>query len=168
MSFLERIAAAVVVVMVALTPWAGAHAQLAGGPRKPLLIEGKTTLYQRVLTRPGAVVSAQPGGAGGKELQPMTLLFVYGKQMSGATSYLEVGANSEGRVIGFLPEADTIPWKHSLTLAFTNPANRERVLFFKDRPELLDMLNSDKLLVESEQIRKQIANGKLPPTSPVI
>ena len=168
MSFLERIAAGVVVVMLALAPWTGAHAQLAGGPRKPLLIEGKTTLYQRVLSRPGAVVSAQPGGAGGKELPPMTLLFVYGKQMSGSTSYLEVGANSEGRVIGFLPEADTIPWKHSLTLAFTNPANRERVLFFKDRPELLDMLNSDKLLVDSEQIRRQIADGKLPPTSPVV
>src|SRR5512144_1561671 len=168
MSFLERIAAAVVVVMVALAPWTGAHAQLAGGPRKPLLIEGKTTLYQRVLTRPGAAVSARPGGAAGKELPPMTLLFVYGKQAAGATSYLEVGANSEGRVIGFLPEADTIQWKHSLTLAFTNPANRQRVLFFKDRVGLVDMLNSDRLLVEAEQIRKQIEGGKLPPGSPVI
>ena len=70
-------------------------------------------------------------------------------------------------MIGFVPEADTIPWKHSLTLAFTNPANRERVLFFKDRAGLVDMLNSDKLLVDAEQIRKQIADGKLPPTSPV-
>jgi hypothetical protein len=165
MRFLERIIAIVAVLTVATT--VVAHAQPAGGPRKPLLIEGKTTLYQRVLTRPGAAVAAQPGGAAGKEMPPMTLLFVYGRT-AGTTNYLEVGSNSEGKVIGFLPEADTIPWKHSLTLAFTNPANRERVLFFKDRPELVDMLNSDKLLVDSEQMRKQIADGKLPPTSPII
>ena len=140
--------AAILALIVAIAPWISAYAQPTAGQRKPLLIEGKTTLYQRVLTRPGAAVSAQPGGAAGKELPPMTLLFVYGKQAAGATNYLEVGSNSEGRVIGFLPEADTIPWKHSLTLAFTNPANRERVLFFKERPGLVDMLNSDKLLVE--------------------
>jgi serine/threonine-protein kinase PpkA len=163
----RRIVAAILALIVTIAPWIGAHAQPAAGQRKPLLIEGKTTLYQRVLTRPGAAVSAQPGGVAGKELPPMTLLFVYGRQ-AGTTGYLEVGANSEGKVIGFLPESDTIPWKHSLTLAFTNPANRERVLFFKDRPALANMLNSDDLLVDSERIRKQIADGKLPPTSPVV
>jgi serine/threonine-protein kinase PpkA len=167
MRFLESTIAAVMVLIAAFTT-AVAHAQPTGGARKPLPIEGKTTLYQRVLTRPGAAITAQPGGAAGKELPPMTLLFVYSKQAAGTTNYLEVGSNSEGKVIGFVPEADTIPWKHSLTLAFTNPANRERVLFFKDRPGLVDMLNSDKLLVDSEQIRRQIADGKLPPTSPVV
>ena len=98
----------------------------------------------------------------------MTLLFVYGRQDAGGSKYLEVGSDSEGRVIGFVPEADTIAWKHSLVLAFTNPANRERVLFLKDRPALVDLLNSDKLLVDAEQIRQQIAAGKLPPASPVI
>jgi hypothetical protein len=163
-----RLQASIAIVAVLIIAFTTAGAQVTGGDRRPLLIEGKTTLYQRVLTRPGAAVSAQPGGAAGKELPPMTLLFVYGKQMLGGVGYLEVGSNSEGKVIGFLPEADAIPWKHSLTLAFTNPANRERVLFFKDRPGLVDMLNSDKLLVESEQIRKQIADGQLPPNSPVI
>ncbi len=140
----------------------------AGGARKPLLIEGKQTLYQRVLTRPGASVVAKPGASGGKELPPMTLLFVYGKQQEGSASWLEVGADSEGKVIGFVPEQDTIPWRHSLVLAFTNPANRERVLFYRDRSSLLDMLNSDKLLVDAEQIRQQIAQNKLPQTSPVV
>ena len=160
------IVAAIVALVLALAQ--GAHAQPAAGQRKPLLIEGKTTLYQRVLTRPGAALSAQPGGALGKELPPMTLLFVYGRQAAGTTSYLEVGVNSEGKVLGFVPQADSIPWKHSLTLAFTNPANRERVLFFKERAGLVDMLNSDRLLVEAEQIRKQVAESKLPPASPVI
>jgi serine/threonine-protein kinase PpkA len=166
---LPLIAAAVLLVLaVVAAPLAVAPAFAADAARKPLLIEGKTTLYQRVLTRPGAVIATKPGGTGGKELPPMTLLFVYGKQADGGTSYLEVGANSEGKVIGFVPEADTIPWRHSLVLAFTNPANRERVLFFKDRAGLVDMLNSDKLLVDAEKTRQQIAQDKLPPTSPVI
>lgn len=160
------IVAAIFALVVGLAQ--GAHAQPAAGQRNPLLIEGKTTLYQRVLTRPGAALSAQLGGGGGKQLPPMTLLFVYGRQVAGNASYLEVGANSEGKVIGFVTEADTIPWKHSLTLAFTNPANRERVLFFKNRAGLVDTLNSDRLLFEAEQIRKQIAEGKLPPAGPVI
>ena len=165
-----RVQATIVVAIFALVVGLaqGAHAQPAAGQRNPLLIEGKTTLYQRVLTRPGGALSAQLGGGGGKELPPMTLLFVYGRQVAGNASYLEVGANSEGKVIGFVTEADTIPWKHSLTLAFTNPANRERVLFFKNRAGLVDTLNSDRLLVEAEQIRKQIAEGKLPPAGPVI
>ena len=29
--------------------------------RAPLLLEGKKTLYQRVLTRPGAVLKREPG-----------------------------------------------------------------------------------------------------------
>lgn len=161
-------AAALVLLLVAFVGWTAAPAQAADAARKPLLIEGKTTLYQRVLTRPGAAVSPQPGAAGGKALPAMTLLFVYGRQKIGDTTWLEVGANSEGKVSGFVAEADTIEWRHSLVLAFTNPANRERVLFFRDRPALVDMLNSDKLLVDAEQTRQQIAKGALPPASPVI
>jgi len=156
------------VCLLALAGTVLAQPAAGGGGRKPLLIEGKQTLYQRVLTRPGAAVAPKPGATGGKELPPMTLLFVYGKQQAGTAGWLEVGADSEGKVIGFVPEADTIPWRHSLVLAFTNPANRERVLFYRDRPALLDMLNSDKLLVDAEQIRQQIAQSKLPPTSPVV
>ena len=36
----------------------------AQSARVPLLMEGKRTLYQRVLTRPGAVLAASPGEKG--------------------------------------------------------------------------------------------------------
>ena len=63
------VAALLALLMVALAPLPDAGAQPSGGGRKPLLIEGKKTLYQRVLTRPGAAIAAKPGGAGGKELR---------------------------------------------------------------------------------------------------
>ena len=45
--------------------------------RKPLLIPGKKTLYERVLTRPGAAVALRPGMPGGETLDPFTPLYVY-------------------------------------------------------------------------------------------
>ena len=52
-----------VVGIVALTVLALSHPapSFAQGARTPLLIEGKKTLYQRVLTRPGAALSPKPG-----------------------------------------------------------------------------------------------------------
>ncbi|CAO3376478.1 vWA domain-containing protein [Azospirillum argentinense] len=139
----------------------------ATGKRTPLLIEGKTALHQRVLTRPGAVLAATPGGAG-KTVPPMSVFFVYDRKDQGGKSFLEVGADSEGKTAGWVEAADTIPWRHTLVMAFTNPANRERVLFFKDRKGLVDLLNSDRLLVDAEAARRQVASGAVPADSPVI
>lgn len=139
----------------------------ATGKRTPLLIEGKTALHQRVLTRPGAVLAASPGGTG-KTVPPMSVFFVYDRKEQSGKSFLEVGADSEGKTAGWVEAADTIPWRHTLVMAFTNPANRERVLFFKDRKGLVDLLNSDRLLVDAEAARQQVASGAVPADSPII
>ena len=145
-----------------------ASAAQPAGKRTPLLIEGKTSLYQRILTRPGAMLAAQPGTAGSRALPPMSVLFVYGRQDVGEQVFLEVGADSEGRTIGWIDGKDAVLWRHTLVLAFTNPANRDRVLFFRDRLALLGLLQSDNLLVQTETWRRQIAASTLPPDAPVI
>lgn len=139
----------------------------ATGKRAPLLIEGKSALYQRILTRPGTVLASGPGGSG-KTVPPMSVYFVYDRKEQGGKSFLEVGADSEGKVVGWVDAADTIPWRHTLVMAFTNPANRERVLFFKDRKGLVDLLNSDRLLVDAEAARQQVAAGKVAADSPIV
>ena len=48
-------------------------------PAKPLLLPGKTTLYQRVLTRPGAMLVAKPGTTGGQPVPPLSIFYVYGR-----------------------------------------------------------------------------------------
>jgi hypothetical protein len=146
----------------------GASAVVAQA-RTPLLMEGKKTLYQRVLTRPGAALAPKPGDAGGKPAEPFTVFFVYERTDAGGKPWLLVGAGSDGRTQGWMPEEATVPWRHMITLSFASPTTRERVLFFRERQQLLDFMNSDTAAADASRLLKEIANKhNLGPTSPVI
>ena len=109
---------------------------------KPLLQEGKKTLYQRVLTTPGCKLGTAAGDDKG-QLQPaFSSLYVYQKEDANGQNWLKVGPDSFGKTIGWLPKSCTVDWKMQLTLAFTNPANRDRLLFFKERKSLDDILSA--------------------------
>ncbi|RYF52226.1 MAG: VWA domain-containing protein, partial [Comamonadaceae bacterium] len=80
------------------------------------------------------------------------------------------GAGSDGKTVGYVPEANVVPWRHSITLAFATPANRERVLFFRERDGVMNFMNADNGAAESRKFTQQIAasKGALGPNSPVI
>ncbi|MHB1219612.1 MAG: vWA domain-containing protein [Alphaproteobacteria bacterium] len=139
-----------------------------GGKRTPLLIEGKSTLYQRVLTRPGVRIVPQPGGAPGKELPALSALFVYAQKAVGADSFVEVGPSSGGVTIGWLKTSEVVPWRHTMTLAFTNPANRGQVLFFKDQQSLTTLLNEPQAADKADQLRAASKGGTAPAGSGLI
>lgn len=141
-----------------------------GQARTPMLIDGKKTLFQRVLTRPGAAVASAPAGAGGKPVEPFSAYFVYERKDQGGKPFLLVGAGGDGKTEGWVAEADTVPWRHTITLAFATPGNRERVLFFRDRDGLMKFVDADNAAAESQRYAKEIAakGGALGPTSPVI
>ena len=137
--------------------------------RTPLLIEGKKTLYQRVLTRPGAALAAKPGDPPGKPIEPFTVYFVYERVEQGGKPWLLVGAGSDGKTQGYLAEADTVPWRHMITLSFASPTTRERVLFFRDRSGLTEFMNGADPAGETTKLLKEIAAmGTLGPTNAVI
>lgn len=137
--------------------------------RAPLLIDGKKTLYQRVLTRPGAALAAKPGEAGGKPVEPFTVFFVYERADAAGKPWLLVGAGSDGKTQGYLAEADSVPWRHMITLSFASPTTRERVLFFRDRDKLTEFSNGDSAAAETGKLLKEIAaKGTLGPTHAVI
>lgn len=114
------------------------HAQNA----KPLLQEGKKSIYQRVLTTPGCYLSASAKGAKTKELQPFNRFYVYARQGQGADAWLQVGPDSFGKTAGWMPASCTVDWKMQLSLAFTNPSGRDRLIFFKDRQRLQGILDA--------------------------
>lgn len=152
---------------------AGSGAWVAGPlwaqTRTPLLIDGKKTLYQRVLSRPGALLVARPGDSGGAPVAPFTVFFVYQQFDVGGAPWLLVGAGSDGKTQGHVPAASVVPWRHMITLSFAVPTSRERVLFFRERQGLTDFVNSDGAAVESARLIKEInAKGTLGPTHPVI
>lgn len=143
----------------------GAGESALAQTRTPLLMEGKTSLYQKILTRPGAKLQASPTAAAGTTaLPPMSVLFVYGRQ----NGFLEVGGGSDGKIQGFLPEASTLPWRHTLVMGFANPSGRERVLFYRDREGLMATLGAEKPDLAVKPLREALAANKLPADAPVI
>lgn len=115
-----------------------AHAQAA---RTPLLIEGKQSLFQRVIARPGATLSAGPDGANARPVPGFTVYYVYARPPGGAR--IEVGRTADGRPEGWLPADKAIDWKHTMVAAFTNPAGRQPVLFLRsERDQRLLMLDT--------------------------
>lgn len=145
------------------TPLAWAQA------RKPLLMDGKKTLYQRVLTRPGATLAPKPGAAGGKAIDPFTVFFVYEKVSEAGKPWLLLGAGGDGKTEGYLCEADVVPWKHAITVAFSVPSDRQRVLFFRERDGLSSFVNADNALSETQRLVKEFgAKGTLGAAHPVI
>ena len=150
---------------------AAAPGPAAAQTRVPLLIEGKTTLFQRVLTRPGAKLAEGVGAPGTTAVPPFTPYFVYERMPvdGGGPTYLEVGIDAKGAVAGFLKETDTVAWEHSLVLAFAPRANRDRTLFFATREGLDQWLASEQLVPRADEARRLIdGDGALPADSPII
>ena len=138
--------------------------------RVPLLIPEKTTLYQKVLTRPGAALAEGPGGPGTEPLPPFTVLYVYERYPvdGGGPTYLELGPDAKGRITGFLQETETVPWEHALVLAFTDRTNRQRVLFFGREEGLDKWLKVPELGARAAVAREAAGNRSLPADSPII
>ncbi len=126
--------------VLALLP-AIAFAQAA--PRRPLLIEGKQSLYQRVIARPGATLSAQPDGQNAHPVPGFTVYYVYAKPPGSSDgARVEVGRSADGHPEGWLQASKAIEWKHAMVAAFTNPAGRQPVLFLRtERDERLLMMD---------------------------
>lgn len=109
---------------------------------RPLLQEGKKTLYQRVLTTPTCKLYAKPGDQSGAAQEVFSRYYVYQRQTLAGLQWLEVGTDTTGKKIGWLDSACTVDWKMQMTLAFTNPANRTLSLFFKDRTSIEKILDA--------------------------
>lgn len=137
--------------------------------KAPLLMDGKKTLFQKVLARPGAQLAAKAGDATGKPVEPFSVFFVYERADALGKPWLLVGAGSDGRTQGWIAEAATVAWRHMITLSFALPTNRERVLFFRERQGLTDFVNGDAAAAETAKVVREIAaKGSLGPTHPVI
>ncbi|MGO4999939.1 vWA domain-containing protein [Oceanisphaera sp. W20_SRM_FM3] len=123
---------------------------------KPLLQEGKQTLFQRILTTPGCELAAEAGKASGKVQPTFSRFYVYERSEAAGSEWLKVGPDSFGKTIGWLPASCTVDWKMQLTLAFTNPANRDRLLFFKERSTLEKILDAPDPVSQVVPLRAQL------------
>ncbi len=115
------------------------HEPARADSRRALLIPGKKTLYQRVITHPGAHLyeGASTASAVRKGwIRPFTAYYVFAMSQTDATQWLEVGLASSGSPDGWIEAGKTSPWLQALTLKFTERTGRQPVLFFKDMVDL--------------------------------
>ncbi|MBW1711706.1 MAG: VWA domain-containing protein [Deltaproteobacteria bacterium] len=127
---------AVVLLVCVVLIWMEA---VAAQERKPLLIPGKRTLFQKVIVHPGAKLFSSPQASAQvvqDKVRTFSVLYVYDRVSENDQEWLEVGPSSNGQVIGWLEGAKASDWRQALTLVFTDRTGRQPVLFFKDRQSL--------------------------------
>lgn len=127
----------------------------AAQDRRPLLVEGRQTVFQRVLTRPGATLHATADGVATEQFSPFEPLYVYARQ----GDWLEVGRSMTRGADGWLNVEQATRWRQNIVAAFTNPAGRERNLFFNDREALDFVLNHEASVAIAERYRAAALAG---------
>jgi len=136
--------------------------------QKPLLMPGKSSLYQRVLARPGAKLHISAGSAHAlRGIKPFTVFYIYGERKVGNSEWTKVGTDSHGNTQGWVEKKQLIPWNQVLTVAFRNPAMQSRVLLFKERDELKKLIQSNDQS-RYQQLYQRAVAGTLDNNSPVI
>ena len=131
---------------------------------KPLLMEGKKTLYQRVLSVPDARLYELPTDtAETGEIVPFSVLYVYEK----GSDWLKVGYDSFGRIAGWVRRDSAIAWNQALTVSFKDPQDIQRVMLFNSKDRLKTMVESYDT-TSYQQLYDAVVGGEPPQNSPVI
>lgn len=122
--------------------------------QRPLLMAGKKTLFQRVLSKPGAQLASEAGASGGKAIPAFSVLYVYQRDNVDGSPWLQVGTGSDGRRDGWLPAAQVSDWKQSLVLKFTERSGRAPVMFLREPGQV------EKLLGDTPAARAQLLKAQ--------
>ena len=136
-------------------------------PEQPLLIPGKTSLYQRILSIPGATLAAEAGVDNGTEITPFSSFYVYQQDSRNGSDWLLVGTDRHGNTDGWIRAANTLQWTQGLTVVFRDPTGHDRSLLFKDKAALKRLTNSQDASAYKELYAQAVA-GNLPEDSPVV
>ena len=139
--------------------------QADAAERLPLLVEGKTTIFQRVLSRPGAVTYSGPERASETgRLRPFQPLYVYTRQ----GNWVEYGRGQATGPEGWVEAADVVEWRQNIVVAFSNPAGRTRQLLFETEDALMRLLNHQSGLSLARRYREEAVAGESSEASGVI
>ncbi|MCU0908417.1 MAG: VWA domain-containing protein, partial [Rhodobacteraceae bacterium] len=142
---------------------------IPGGPApaqtadRPLLMDGTASLFQRVLTRPGAVLSPDPA-APGAQVPAFQPFYVYARSPDG---WLQVGPGTRGAT-GWIAAPDTVEWRQNIVAAFTNPAGRTRQVLFATEEALRRALEDEGVAALEQALLDRADNGLLTPEDRVV
>ncbi len=127
---------------------------------RPLTLEGKRALYQRVIAVPGAGLVDEAGASMrlARPVTPFTVLYVYAREVVNGREWLHVGLDSVGDIRGWLPAEQGVEWRQTLTVGFKDPAQQPRVPLFGDRDALKALADQNDVATYRE-LRERAARG---------
>jgi serine/threonine-protein kinase PpkA len=155
------------ITLVLALLFAAGSAFAAGEGRRPELMPGKKSLYQRLVSHPGAKLyagAADNASVVSDKVKTFTAFYVYSRQ----GNRVEVGV-SDGKADGWLDAAKTTIWPHALTMVFTDRMGRMPTLFFRNHDALVNTCLDDQLPAKLKQYSEFIAKKTdVPADYPVI
>ncbi len=146
-------------VFVMAAALAGSATEPAVAAERPLLRDGTNTLYQRVLTRPGARKFAEPGVNPDGHFEPFQPLYVFERQ----DDWIRVGHSPSRPPEAWIEASQSIEWKQNIVTSFTNPTNRNRQVLFDSRDNLEWLLNHEGIRAMQEKLVEDSDNNRLDP-----
>ena len=133
-------------------------------PERPLLVEGRKTVYQRVLTRPGAVMFRSPTGQAVRAFPAFQPLYVYTAQ----PGWFQVGPSISSGPEGWVKAGSVVRWKQNIVAAFTNSAGRQRQVLFGSEERLRWLMEHESLRSMQSQILGEVASGQVPESRGIV
>ncbi|MEM1232642.1 MAG: vWA domain-containing protein [Pseudomonadota bacterium] len=125
--------------------------------RRPLILDGTETIFERVLTRPGATQHSAPDGPVSAQYPAFQPLYVF--ERSG--DWVEVGQSASRAPQGWVKEDQTVLWKQNIVGAFTNNAGRSRQLLFEEESNLEWLLNHENIRGIQERLVAEASAGTI-------
>lgn len=123
----------------------------------PLLQEGKSRLFERVVLRGDLPMLAQPGGgrvAG--DAAALTPWFVFERIVgSDGAEWLRLGSSENGGEQFWAPAAETIVWRQTIVMKFTTLGDFDRLMFFDDLDPLYDLVESEGPAEDADVLRRR-------------
>ena len=83
---------------------------------RPLLMEGKRTLFQRIIMRPDASLYSAANGNKLRPTQAFEPFYVFERD----GDWLKVGASPTREAEGWAKENKSVEWRQNIVVAFTN------------------------------------------------
>lgn len=118
--------------------------------REPLLMDGKKTLFQRVLIRDATKRHDAPGGTPGAALAPLQPLFVYARD----GDWLQVGLDDQGGDLFWIPGDSSVAWNQNIVATLEGSENVGRVLFFANEDAVYKVVESEAPEVLAGEMRE--------------
>ena len=142
----------------------GIFSNLQAASDTPLLMEGKQTLYQRVLSTPDARIYASPEQSqDSTEVTPFSVLYVYARR----DGWIRVGFDSFGNTAGWMQRDAAIVWNQALTISFKDPQDIQRVMLFSNKQALQNLVDEyDRDAYQ--KLYQSVIKGETAEGSPVI